>query len=71
MPAMAKPPANAITLPLDPSRFDGMQITDERYKANGRGFVPSTGAGAAPAAPVGAAAVALVRTRVRLTPTQI
>jgi dipeptidyl aminopeptidase/acylaminoacyl peptidase len=45
MPAMAKPPANAITLPLDPSRFDGMQITDERYKANGRGFVPSTGAG--------------------------
>ena len=45
MPAMAKPPSNAITLPLDPSRFDGMQITDERYKANGRGFVPSTGAG--------------------------
>ena len=40
---MSKPPANAITLPLDPSRFDGMQITDERYKANGRGFVPSTG----------------------------
>jgi dipeptidyl aminopeptidase/acylaminoacyl peptidase len=45
MPAMAKPPANAITVPLDPARFDGMQITDERYKANGRGFVPSTGAG--------------------------
>ena len=45
MGAMSKPPTNAITLPLDPSRFDGMQITDERYKANGRGFVPSTGAG--------------------------
>ena len=43
MPPMAKPPVNAITLPLDPARFDGMQITDERYKANGRGFVPSTG----------------------------
>jgi dipeptidyl aminopeptidase/acylaminoacyl peptidase len=43
MPAMAKPPVNAITLPLDPTRFDGMQITDQRYKANGRGFVPSTG----------------------------
>ena len=44
MPPMARPPANAITLPLDPARFDGMQITDMRYKANGRGFVPSTGA---------------------------
>jgi dipeptidyl aminopeptidase/acylaminoacyl peptidase len=43
MPPMAKPPVNAITVPLDPSRFDGMQITDMRYKANGRGFVPSTG----------------------------
>jgi dipeptidyl aminopeptidase/acylaminoacyl peptidase len=43
MPSMAKPPVNAITLPLDPTRFDGMQITDMRYKANGRGFVPSTG----------------------------
>ena len=46
MPAMAKPPANAITLPLDPARFDGMQITDMRYKANGRGYLPSTGAAA-------------------------
>ncbi|HET6196834.1 MAG TPA: hypothetical protein VFE12_13810, partial [Acetobacteraceae bacterium] len=43
MPPMAKPPAGAITLPLDPSRFDGMQIIDTRFKANGRGFVPSTG----------------------------
>ena len=40
---MARPPANAITLPLDPARFDGMQITDMRYKANGRGYIPSTG----------------------------
>ena len=38
MPPMARPPANAITLPLDPARFDGMQITDMRYKANGRGY---------------------------------
>jgi dipeptidyl aminopeptidase/acylaminoacyl peptidase len=44
MPPMARPPVNAITLPLDPERFDGMQITDQRYKANGRGYVPSTGA---------------------------
>ena len=40
MPPMARPPVNAITLPLDPARFDGMQITDMRYKANGRGYVP-------------------------------
>jgi len=45
MPPMARPPVNAITLPLDPARFDGMQIIDARYKANGRGYVPSTGAG--------------------------
>jgi len=45
MEPMARPPANAITLPLDPDRFDGMQIIDARFKANGRGFVPSTGAG--------------------------
>ncbi len=50
MPPMARPPANAITLPLDQARFDGMQIIDSRYKANGRGFVPSTGAGPAAAA---------------------
>jgi dipeptidyl aminopeptidase/acylaminoacyl peptidase len=46
MPPMAKPPATAITLPLDPARFDGMQINDARYKANGRGYIPSTGAAA-------------------------
>jgi dipeptidyl aminopeptidase/acylaminoacyl peptidase len=45
MPPMARPPQNAITLPLDPARFDGMQIIDPRYKANGRGFLPSTGEG--------------------------
>jgi dipeptidyl aminopeptidase/acylaminoacyl peptidase len=55
MPPMARPPMNAITLPLDPARFDGMQIIDSRYKANGRGYVPSTGAGPIAAA-TGAAA---------------
>ena len=44
-PPMARPPQNAITGPLDQRRFDGMHITDTRYKANGRGFVPSTGRG--------------------------
>lgn len=41
MPPMAKPPAGSVTKPLDPERFDGMHITDMRYKANGRGFLPS------------------------------
>jgi len=45
MPVLARPPVNAITLPLDPARFDGMQLTDARIKANGRGYLPSTGAG--------------------------
>jgi dipeptidyl aminopeptidase/acylaminoacyl peptidase len=45
VPPMARPPQNAITGPLDQRRFDGMHITDTRYKANGRGFVPSTGRG--------------------------
>jgi dipeptidyl aminopeptidase/acylaminoacyl peptidase len=44
---MARPPANSITKPENPERFDGMHITDAGYKANGRGFVPSTGRGAA------------------------
>jgi dipeptidyl aminopeptidase/acylaminoacyl peptidase len=43
MPPMARPPSDAVTRPLDPARFDGMHITDLRFKANGRGFVPSTG----------------------------
>jgi hypothetical protein len=42
MEPMAKPPAGSVTKPLDPERFDGMHITDTRYKANGRGFIPST-----------------------------
>jgi dipeptidyl aminopeptidase/acylaminoacyl peptidase len=45
VPPMARPPQNAVTGPLDGRRFDGMHITDTRYKANGRGFVPSTGRG--------------------------
>jgi dipeptidyl aminopeptidase/acylaminoacyl peptidase len=49
VPPMARPPQNAITGPLDQRRFDGMHITDTRYKANGRGFVPSTGRGNDPA----------------------
>ncbi len=49
VPPMARPPQNAITGPLDGRRFDGMHITDTRYKANGRGFVPSTGRGNDPA----------------------
>jgi dipeptidyl aminopeptidase/acylaminoacyl peptidase len=44
MEPMAKPPSNSVTRPLHPERFDGMHITDMRYKANGRGFIPSTGA---------------------------
>src|SRR5690606_24236075 len=48
IPPMARKPPSAITGPLDPRRFDGMHITDTRYKANGRGFVPSTGRGNQP-----------------------
>lgn len=44
---MARPPVNSITKPENAERFDGMHITDNTYKANGRGFVPSTGRGAA------------------------
>jgi dipeptidyl aminopeptidase/acylaminoacyl peptidase len=40
---MARPPQNSITKPENADRFDGMHITDAGYKANGRGFVPSTG----------------------------
>ena len=42
---MARPPANAITKPVDPARFDGRHITDEAYKSNDGGFRPSTGRG--------------------------
>lgn len=47
MPPMARPSPVAITAPFNPARFDGMHITDTRYKANGNGFVPSTGRGMA------------------------
>ena len=40
MPPMARPPFGAITQPADPARFDGRQVTEMRYKANGIGFVP-------------------------------
>ena len=41
MKPMARPPLGSITKPLDPSRFDGMQIVEFPYKANGRGFLPN------------------------------
>ena len=40
MQPMARPPFGAITQPVDPARFDGRQVTEMRYKANGVGFVP-------------------------------
>jgi dipeptidyl aminopeptidase/acylaminoacyl peptidase len=40
---LARPPANSITKPENPDRFDGMHFTDARIVANGVGFVPSTG----------------------------
>jgi dipeptidyl aminopeptidase/acylaminoacyl peptidase len=43
-PAIARPPYDAITRPLDQARFDGMHITAQRYKANGQGFLPSPAA---------------------------
>ncbi len=38
---LARPPFDAITKPVDPKRFDGMQFTDMRFKSNDAGFVPS------------------------------
>ncbi|MBL0179184.1 MAG: PD40 domain-containing protein [Gemmatimonadetes bacterium] len=55
MPPLARPSASAITAPVDPARFDGMHFTDSRYKANGNGFVASTGRAGA-GGPGGAAA---------------
>jgi dipeptidyl aminopeptidase/acylaminoacyl peptidase len=43
MQPMARPPVNSITKPADPARFDGRHVTDAGYKANGAGFIPSTG----------------------------
>jgi dipeptidyl aminopeptidase/acylaminoacyl peptidase len=40
---MARPPVNSITKPLNAARFDGRQITDERYRTNDGGYQPSTG----------------------------
>lgn len=42
---LARPPVNSITKPENADRFDGMHFTDAAYKANGRGFVPSSGRG--------------------------
>jgi dipeptidyl aminopeptidase/acylaminoacyl peptidase len=38
---LARPPFDAITKPVDPKRFDGMQFTDMRFKSNDAGFVAS------------------------------
>ncbi len=40
MPAMARPPYDAITRPAAPARFDGRHVVDMTYKNNGTGFVP-------------------------------
>lgn len=37
---MARPPYGAITKPANPTRFDGKQVVDMRYKSNDRGYVP-------------------------------
>jgi dipeptidyl aminopeptidase/acylaminoacyl peptidase len=41
MPPMARPPLGSVTKPVDPQRFDGMQIVDFPYKRNGAGFTPN------------------------------
>ncbi len=41
MKPMARPPFGSITKPLSARRFDGMQVLDFPYKANGRGFLPN------------------------------
>ncbi len=40
MAPISRPPYDAITKPVDPTRFDGRHITHSRYKANGQGFLP-------------------------------
>lgn len=40
MPAMARPPFDAITRPADAARFDGRHAVDMVYKNNNTGFVP-------------------------------
>ena len=39
--AMAFPPYGAITKPVDQARFDGRQIVNFPYKANGLGYLPN------------------------------
>jgi len=39
--AMALPPYGAITKPVDQARFDGRQIVNFPYKANGIGYIPN------------------------------
>jgi dipeptidyl aminopeptidase/acylaminoacyl peptidase len=41
MQPMARPPFGSITKPEDARRFDGKQLVDFPYKANGRGFLPN------------------------------
>ena len=41
MPALARPPFDAITMPADPARFDGRHFVDMAFKSNDRGFLPS------------------------------
>ncbi|MDQ2889922.1 MAG: S9 family peptidase [Gemmatimonadota bacterium] len=38
---LSRPPFDAVTRPVDPKRFDGMQFTDMRFKSNDAGFVAS------------------------------
>lgn len=40
MPAMARPPIEAITRPTAVARFDGRHVVDMTYKNNATGFVP-------------------------------
>ena len=40
MPAMARPPHDAVTRPAEPARFDGRHVVDLVYKNNATGFVP-------------------------------
>lgn len=40
MQAMARPPHEAVTRPLDAKRFDGRHVVHLNYKSNARGFVP-------------------------------
>jgi dipeptidyl aminopeptidase/acylaminoacyl peptidase len=43
MGALARPPRDAITRPLNPDRFDGRHFTDPVTRSNNTGFIPSRG----------------------------